>query len=490
MAAAFYRLWAMSLQASLLILIVLMVRFFLSRYPKIYSYCLWILVGVRLLCPLWVESSFSLQPDLSGYSTAVQEGQAEAANLTEEADKMQAPSTVGDAETWAEAPLEEPELFLSVHREASEESKESSTSESESVPFSLKQWREGVQRSFVGNRQATGMLYHLLLILYPCGAAALMLFYLGQYIGIRRRVSTAVWEKGNIWLSDRIASPFVMGVIFPKIYLPYRLEGAKKKHVLRHEQTHIRHQDPLIRMIGILCICLHWWNPLVWLAVHRMNQDMEMFCDETVLSRASSEERKAYARTLLAFAEKGSGFGTGLTFVESHTEKRVKNIMKKRKHSLLIVCLIAAVSVFCVAALLTVPKRRTEREEASNGNGGAVSNGNLANEYLPKEELDYLMKACTAIPDFSRQKDMDRTFWENYLFAAYTSDFEREQVNRYSQQYEDEIPYIRVSMSEADNAVRRLFGKNLLEYGVTPESLGTDNSNLMEESLLRHMLQI
>ena len=297
MTAAFYRLWAMSLQASLLILIVLMVRFFLSRYPRIYSYCLWILVGIRLLCPLWVESPFSLQPDLSVYSATVQDEQEEGTILPGEADEMQAKPAVGETEAWTQAPLEGQELLLPAHEELSKESEGQAPSGSESAPFSLKQWWEGVRKSFDGNWQETGMLYHLLLILYPCGVAALMLFYLGQYIGMRRRVSTAVWEKGNVWLSDRIASPFVMGVIFPKIYLPYRLEGLEKKHVLRHERTHIRHQDPLIRVIGILCICLHWWNPLVWLAVHRMNQDMEMFCDETVLRSASLEERKAYART-------------------------------------------------------------------------------------------------------------------------------------------------------------------------------------------------
>ena len=117
MAAAFYRLWAMSLQASLLILIVLMVRFFLSRYPRIYSYCLWILVGVRLLCPLWVESSFSLQPDLSVYSAAVQEEQEESANLLEEPDEMQAKPAVGEVEAWMQAPLEGQELLLPEHME-------------------------------------------------------------------------------------------------------------------------------------------------------------------------------------------------------------------------------------------------------------------------------------------------------------------------------------------------------------------------------------
>ena len=89
MAAAFYRLWAMSLQASFLILIVLIVRAFLGRYPRTYSYCLWLLVGIRLLCPLWVESPFSLQPDLSGYSAAAPEEQQGSVQLSKETDDMQ-----------------------------------------------------------------------------------------------------------------------------------------------------------------------------------------------------------------------------------------------------------------------------------------------------------------------------------------------------------------------------------------------------------------
>ena len=111
-----------------------------------------------------------------------------------------------------------------------------------------------------------------------------------------------------------------------------------------------------------------------------MDQDMEMFCDETVLHHASLEERKAYARTLLSFAKKDSGFGEGLAFGESHTKKRVKNIMKKRKRSLVIVFLVAVLAVFCTVALMTVP--RTERENGDNGpvgnNRGALSDADPA----------------------------------------------------------------------------------------------------------------
>lgn len=506
MAAAFYRLWAMSLQASFLILTVLIVRALLGRYPRIYSYCLWFFVGIRLLCPLWVESPFSLQPDLSGYSEAVWEEQEKDALPEEGIDDMQPETKMPgeEAETEREdlggTNLEEQRALSSA------QTKSEQNVSRESASFSLKKWEERLQSGFGKNWKESGTFVRVLLTIYPLGVTVLMLFYLGQYIWIRRKVSTAVWEKGNVWLSDRIASPFVMGVIFPKIYLPYRLQRLEKKHVLRHERMHIKHHDPLIHVLGSLCVCLHWWNPLVWIAVHRMNQDMEMFCDETVLRSATLEERKDYARTLLAFAEKRSRIGTGLAFVESHTEKRVKNIMKKRKRSLWIVCLVVAVAVFCVAALLTVPRgedkgddlisigdnqinseNQSKEEPASDAGeaygeeAGTPQNTEFENAYLSDEELAYLMKMCPVIPDFTGEEDMDREFWEHFLFAAYTSDFEKEQVTRDTQQY-GQIPYIRVDAQEVEEMVHGLFGKNLSDYGMSLEALGSENDNLVYEN--------
>ncbi|MCM1127015.1 MAG: M56 family metallopeptidase [Lachnospiraceae bacterium] len=545
MTAVFYRLWAMSLQAGFLILAVLAVRFFLRQYPRSYSYCLWMLAGVRLLCPLWVESPLSLQPDLSGYSASLGETGAQSAEgalpmLSGEAGEYLSAFPEGEAGAegmQSEFPEGEAGENLSAfpEGEAGVEEMQSEFPEGEAGTEGIWAWFSGreagaegiwtlfskgeagtdclslrqrleMARRFAGESLREGGKFgRVLCILYPIGAVLLMLFYLWQYLTMRRRVSTAVCEEGNVWISSQITSPFVMGVIFPRIYLPCRLIGAEKEHVLRHERTHIRHQDPLIRIIGIVCICLHWWNPLVWLAVHRMSQDMEMFCDETVLRRASLEERKAYARTLLSFAERESGFGAGLAFGESHTEKRVKNIMKKRKQSLLIAVLAVMFAVFCVVALMTVPVGSTISVDstvsadstdstssigstssmvptASDGNQEeSASSGGLAEESLTEEELTFFMQASLTVPDFAGEEDLDEAFWEEYLFRTYTSDFEREQVIRYSQQYEEDTPYIRVSLEEAGEAIRHLFGKGLSEYGISPETLGTDGGSLFFE---------
>lgn len=501
MGAALYRLWAMSLQASILILVVLAVRFFLRKYPKIYSYCLWALVGIRLLCPVWVESPFSLQPDLSGYTGRVERS----------VDGGQQPQFI----TWqGQDGGSDTEIIISSGEQSDTEAGEQpgemeaksdglSGEEQRAEPEIRSGLMANLERilgwgSIGGYGFLTARLYKIFSIIYLIGVAGFLIFHLAQYLWMKHKVADAVREKGNIWLCDNIASPFVMGVIFPKIYLPYKVSGKEKKYVLRHERTHIRHQDPLIRIIGTLCICLHWWNPLVWLAVYQMNQDMEMFCDETVLRHAPLEERKVYAETLLSFAEKENGFGSGLAFGESHTQKRVKNVMRKRKRSFLVVCLVVVLGIFCVVALMTVP--RAGAGEGAEGHpenmadtapvllenpasgipseGGAES---IAQGVLSDTDLSWLIEVCPGIPDFTLKEEMDAAFWESYLFGTYTSDFDREQVNRYSEQYGFGIPYIRVSFSEADERIRQLFGENLSGYGISPEMLGNGGSNLIYE---------
>ncbi len=495
MEAALFRLWAMSLQAGILILIVLTVRFLLSRYPRIYSYGLWVLVGIRLLCPVWVESPFSLQPDLSVYPGGMRslsiggDRQPEAQLQT-----LVPPETVeaGDAD-WDASKDKQQTPVHDTEQPAEGADKtllENSASEKDSSADRM---------SPAGREGLSGGVGRVLEIIYLAGAGGVLLFYLVQYLWMRRRVSAAVREKGNVWLCDRIDSPFVMGVIFPRIYLPYGIKGTEKKYILRHERTHIRHFDPLIRIVGSLCACLHWWNPLVWTAVYFMNQDMEMFCDETVLRHAPMEERKAYARTLLVFARKEEGFETGLAFGESHTQKRIKNIMKKRRQSFLLVSLVAVLAVFCVIALLTVPGGRREEEEPENGQAGenpasqstdlntqgslsGVSNegaGEASRGTLSDADLSWLMEICARIPDFTAREEMDAAFWENYLFHTYTSDFEREEVNRYSEQYGFEIPYNRVSFEEADGEILQIFGARLGEYGIRPEIFAEDGNHMV-----------
>lgn len=378
------RLWMMSLQACALILIVLLARRLFKKYPKIYSYCLWILVGARLLCPVFIEAPFSLQPDLPSYSEAVQ-GRADSSK-TQAGDNVKQPQLqAGEAGMTGQSAL-----LSSVQPEAATGAQPGETLQSEgalqsgklpNVPYAsdsepksgdaVKDFDSeaaGTEPAESGVGFAGEGLYKLLAIIYLAGVGIFLCVYLARYLLMKHWIALAVREQENVWLCERVEAPFVIGVLSPKIILPYSLSEQEKYHVLRHERTHIRHHDPLIRLAGVLCICLHWWNPLVWLAVHKMNQDMEMFCDEAALCHATAEDRKAYAKALLSFAAKRSGFSLGLAFGESNTEKRVRNIMRKRKGSLIIILLVALLATFCACAFMTSPKE-------DDGNGDVPAAG-------------------------------------------------------------------------------------------------------------------
>lgn len=349
------RLWLMSLQACVLIVIVLIARIMLKRYPKVYSYALWLLVGLRLLCPVLVESPFSLQPAPAQIANVVQ-------NFTTDGMQQSDILPAGEMQTI------QPSQIQGVQSAG-----ENGVTAGEAGGVNNRKPDMDSINEYGENKSVN--LWKILMIVYLAGVAAVSVFYLVQYLLMRRRVSTAVHAKGNVWYCDKITSPFVMGIFRTRIFLPYGLNERERYYVLKHERTHIRHHDPVILVLGILCICLHWWNPLVWLAVHKMNQDMEMFCDEAALKGLQVPDKKAYAKTLLAFAERQNGFSVELAFGESNTERRVKNLMRKRRRSILIVIPVVLLAVFCAMALLTVREDGSGTQPNENGTqpgGGEV----------------------------------------------------------------------------------------------------------------------
>lgn len=495
-------LWSMSLQAGILILVVLTVRFFLKKYPKGYMYFLWLLVGVRLLCPVFVEAPFSLQPETIRPEGIVQNGGKLAgqgfhfAGQLPEGQEIQAdPSGEEDANfsTLSGQPgnvegTDADGTLLAFPKEESGVNNPDNVSlpngserrdDGNAVNFFHKIWDSAAFDS--------AGISGWLAFIYLAGVGVCFLFYMTQYLIMKHRISTAVRGRENVWFSEKIDSPFVLGIIRPRIIMPYGLKRQEGYQILKHEQTHIKHHDPLIRLVGTFCICLHWWNPLVWLAVFKMNQDMEMFCDEAVLRDASPEEKKFYARTLLSFAEKRSGLSIGLAFGESHTERRVRNLARKRKGGIVITSLVMTLTVFCLAAFLTIPGIEAEgagnngngtgtengvnndlqTDQADNGNtgnhniNGNTQNGSNAEFTLTDEDKEYLMAVCPKIPDFASEEEMDAVFWREFLFQYYTSDFDRELVNRYVEEYGYEVQYVKVSREEVQDTVEQMFGSPL-----------------------------
>lgn len=539
------RLWTMGLMACIPILIVLATLPFLKKYPKFYSYSLWVVVIIRLLCPVLPKTPFRLLPefftvtflsenknqiDLSKNSenttsqdttrfpaaimpsTAKEHSASTAAPKTPISDGMIHPST-------PVPPTESSDISKVLSNNLFQQSEPSAFGFINHVPSdwtSLSQFSDITISNnkiiligapgfndllFFDNTSRKHETYRFALFsaLYVVGVLAVSLTRLIQYFTIKHRISTAVRKEGCIWLCETIQSPFVIGVFRPKIILPYCMDEKEQFYVIQHEKTHIKHYDPLIRAAGLICTCLYWWNPLVWFAVHKMNEDMEMFCDESTLRHFSFEERKSYAMAMLSFAAKRSGFSIGLAFGKSNTERRVVNIMKKRKNNPIILCFALLLVAFCAVAFVTLPKEsdaRTIQDQSDDGIENNDKNSDADNdpdaqkiptktdcpensnqkdtenpllssvkEVVQKEEnLNFLKQISLGTPDFSNLQNMDDVFWENYLFYTYASSENYERVLRYTNRYHKETTCVKVSSEEVDETALQIFGTSFSEY--------------------------
>lgn len=350
-------LWQMSLLAGLLIVFVLILRLLLRGCSKGYSYGLWLLVLLRLLCPIFIESDYSMQPRfLTGEAAdtaqrgqpatpqvpvgkAVLSGSQDSPFPGENAGEVTSPGQTGMSGNGTEQGYSVPEI--------------------PDPPSAGEGWNsirtEGVTASSLERVWQNSLPW--LKGIHGTGTGMLLLWFTVQYAGWKRKLKAAVHIRDNIWCSEKVSSPFVLGVLRTRIYLPYELEPETERYILLHERSHIRHGDPLLRLLGTFALCLHWWNPLVWLGIHLFYQDMEMFCDETAMARADLNERRTYAATLLRFALKQSGPAAVLSFGETHTGRRIRNILQNKRNGRGITFCVALAALVGGIFFLTVPHR-------------------------------------------------------------------------------------------------------------------------------------
>ena len=244
----------MSFTAGIVIVLVLVARLPLKKAPKIFSYALWAVVLFRLVCPMTFESPISLVPDRASITS--EQITAVIPSVT-----FQTPANI-TANRFADA--ENPDHPVYVSSEAD------------------------------GNSIIT--------FVWLFGIAAMLIYNLISLLRLKRKLVGAGRLRDNIYLADHIASPFVLGVIRPKIYLPSTLPEEERSYVILHEQTHIRRLDHIVKMLAFLALALHWFNPLVWAAFVFAVKDMEMSCDERVLKQMGGEIRGAYGASLLSLA--------------------------------------------------------------------------------------------------------------------------------------------------------------------------------------------
>ncbi|WP_052339308.1 M56 family metallopeptidase [Gorillibacterium massiliense] len=317
MTSLFISVLNMSLTASYVAAAVMLVRWLLRKSPKRYSYVLWLAVLIRLVLPfsfMFHFSLLSLLPNKPAANPTVME---------------YVPENIGLMQT--------PAVETGI------------TGMNRVVNTSLPAANPG---DSVNPMQIYLFLGHILWII---GVLVLAVYFLIAYGKIKRLVRTATLVQGNIYETDRITTPFVFGLIRPRIYLPADLDGDERISVLLHEQTHIERWDYLIKPISFLLLAVHWFNPVIWLAFAMMSKDMEMSCDERVIRILGSGMKGSYARSLLLFSAPKSIplSGSSLAFGEGNSKARIKHILAYRKPKAWVAtvsaCLVITLIIGCTA---------------------------------------------------------------------------------------------------------------------------------------------
>lgn len=310
MSVVFLHILNMSLTAGYVILFVLAARLLMKKAPKIFSYALWGVVLFRLICPFSFKSLFSLLV----------------------INTKPIPSDI--------AYFKIPQINTGIEI----------IDNAANPILSTQMVTQGVSVNPMQIWITIGNWIWL------AGIAVLLIYSLVSLLHLRSNLVGAVKWRDNIYLADHIASPFVIGVIYPKIYLPSSLSAQEQEYIILHEQTHIRRFDHVIKIIAFLVLVLHWFNPLVWLAFVLCVKDMEMSCDESVMKHMNEDIRQEYSVSLLSLATgRRKIAGTPLAFGEGDTKSRIKNVLNYKKPAVWIVAMAVVICIILTVCLIANP---------------------------------------------------------------------------------------------------------------------------------------
>ncbi len=399
----------MSLTASVAIVFVLLLRLLLKKAPKVISYALWGVVLIRLLCPVSFESGFSL---FGLFDTPT-------AHMTERTSAVEyIPSNIVHTE-YPEVVLPVPGIGEAI-TEVLPQGEEQLRADPMEAPMSI----------------ATYVWMGGILVMAAYGIVT--------YLRLRRKLQTASPLRDNVWLADEIDSPFVMGLIRPKTYLPSAMEEREQSYIILHEQHHIRRLDHIVKALAFVALCIHWFNPLVWVAFILSGKDMEISCDEAVVRKLGSEIRADYSASLLSLATgKRIIAGMPLAFGEGNTKDRIKNLANWKKPAFWVVLVAVVACIVLAVCLLTNPA--SYRVDFSNNEIVSATcfdfrsgDDETLSKNLNQAQIDELMSRLKDVKNTKRSSEY-AGFTPGYQISAKLQDDTYIRVSGYSLDKDDQV---------------------------------------------------
>ena len=325
----FLHILNMSITASIAILAVFLLRCFLSKLPKVFSYVLWGVVLFRLLCPISFSSPASLM-NLLGTPVG-QDG-----TIHYVSDTSLSNGTIDNTENIQ--PSDNNNIIVT----------DNSTD-------TLSEGEKGAAVSPVNSRSFSNAILDIAAWIWFVGIFVLLAYTTATSITLYRKVHSASHLQDNIYVCEDIDTAFVMGVVKPRIYLPVDLEDTGIQYITCHEQTHIRRKDHIVKLFAFFALCLHWFNPLVWAAFFASTKDMEMSCDEAVIRQLGNQVKKDYASYLLSLSSGRKLISPSPLAFGEDTRNRVKNVLRYKKPAAVITILVLLVCGIGAVCLISNP---------------------------------------------------------------------------------------------------------------------------------------
>ena len=352
MSGIFLKLLNLSISASWLVLVVLALRLVLKRAPKWVNVLLWGMVALRLMLPFSIESALSLIPSAETVSPEVVQFDT-APTITSGVEFIDNAVNPSLSESFAAAPL------------------------------------ASVNPLYVWTYLA-GWVWLI-------GLAAMLAYALVSYLRLRRRVSASIPLRENIYVCDEVPSPFILGIVHPRIYLPSALDEAQRGSVLSHERAHLARRDHWWKPLGFALLAVYWFNPLLWLAYTLLCRDIELACDERVLRGMDAGQIKDYSSALLACSVPRRMLAAcPLAFGEVGVGARVKNALRYKKPAFWVVAASVIVCIVVAVCFLTNPRTDTDaaglvgfhREQVTYADVTDENGAQPSNVQLTAEETD------------------------------------------------------------------------------------------------------
>ena len=310
----YFKILNMGITAGWLVCALLLFRIAVPKAPKWLRCALWGLVALRLTVPYSVKSSLSL---------------------------LRSAQPVTEGSGPADAPMVDTGISVIDH----------------TVNPVLGQYAQSNEQSLIAPvRQISAGA-----VIWIIGAAVMLAYMLFSYVKLKRRVVGSVREEGNIYLCDGLASPFILGIVKPKIYIPSSLQDRDIESVLAHERTHLARKDHWWKPAGYLLLSVYWFNPLIWVAYILLCRDIEYACDEKVIRDMNADERASYSQALLDCSVKSSLItACPLAFGETSVKNRIKAVLHYRKPAFWILILCCVIVTAVTVSLMTDPRMTAE----------------------------------------------------------------------------------------------------------------------------------